>query len=266
MVWGGATLDAIARLRREWKAMESRRLDYRKFSKPTLRDLSPGKESFDCFFLCDECGYLCETNPPCPSCHATAWIDLDLWANAEALRALEEDARRHPPKWLRRRVRLTALAAGSVVGLATTGALALADALLLGGLGAVGFTVGATGLATAYTHEFTRRRLTRAIVADRVENPTTRRSNSSRSAIAGSSQTPPWTGELWIIVLRGATSQWNRSVAGIAAIGPAVLTPSHTILNPSKCRDTAATSTSANTRTRSTFKYKQHPRNPRVGA
>jgi hypothetical protein len=172
MVWGGATLDAIARLRREWKAMESRRLDYRKFSKPTLRDLSPGKESFDCFYLCDECGYLCETNPPCPSCHATAWIDLDLWANAEALRALEEDARRHPPKWLRRRVRLTALAAGSVVGLATTAALALADALLLGGLGALGFAAGATGLATAYTHEFTRRRLTRAIVADRVENPT----------------------------------------------------------------------------------------------
>jgi hypothetical protein len=172
MVWGGATLDAIARLRREFKAMEHRRLDYRKFSKPIHRDLASAREAFDCFFLCDECGYLCDTAPPCPSCGQTAWIDLDLWANAEALRALEEDRRRHPPKWLRRRVNLTALAAGSVVGLASTVALALADALVLGWTGAIGFATGATGLVTAFTHELTRRRLTRLLVADRVENPT----------------------------------------------------------------------------------------------
>lgn len=172
MVWGGATLDAIARLRREFKAMETRRLDVRRFVRPPRDMLAASKEEFDCFFLCDECGYLCEKNPPCPSCGATAWIDLDVWANAEALRALEEDERRHPPKWLRTRVNLTALAAGSLLGAASTAALALAGLLALGPAGLLVFGAGATGLATAYTHELARRRIARTIVADRVDKPT----------------------------------------------------------------------------------------------
>lgn len=172
MVWGGATLDAIARLRREFKAMEARRLDVRRFVRPPRSMLADTKEAFDCFFLCDECGYLCEQSPPCPSCGATAWIDLDLWTNAEALRALEEEERRHPPKWLRTRVNLTAFAGGSLLGAAATATLALAGVLALGPVGLVVFGVGASGLATAYTHELARRRITRTIVADRVDNPT----------------------------------------------------------------------------------------------
>ncbi|MBL9107581.1 MAG: hypothetical protein JNL82_42230 [Myxococcales bacterium] len=172
MVWGGATLDAIARLRREFKAMEVRRLDVRRFVRPPRDTQASAKEKFDCFFLCDECGYLCDKNPPCPSCGSTSWIDLDVWANAEALRALEEDARRHPPKWLRTRVNLTALAAGSLLGAGATALLALGGVLALGPLGFLVFGTGATGLATAYTHELAKRRIARTIVADRVDKPT----------------------------------------------------------------------------------------------
>lgn len=170
MVWGGATLDAIARLRREFKAMEVRRHSVHRFAPPPRSMLSDSKEAFDCFYLCDECGYLCETNPPCPACGATAWIDLDLWANAEALRAYEEDQRRHPPKWLRTRVKLTALVAGSLLGGLATAGVALAGILTIHA-GLILFGTGATGLATAYTYELAKRRITRAVVADRVEDP-----------------------------------------------------------------------------------------------
>jgi hypothetical protein len=34
------------------------------------------------------------------------------------------------------------------------------------------------------------------------------------------------TGDVWIIVLRGATNQWNRSEGGSAAIGPPIGWPS----------------------------------------
>ena len=42
---------------------------------------------------------------------------------------------------------------------------------------------------------------------------------------AGSSVSPVCTGEHWMIVLDGATSQWKRSDAGSAAIGPASASP-----------------------------------------
>ena len=34
-----------------------------------------------------------------------------------------------------------------------------------------------------------------------------------------------WTSEIWITALRGPTSQWKRSAAGRAAIGPAIVSP-----------------------------------------
>jgi hypothetical protein len=162
MVWGGATLDAIARLRKDFQQVGSKRSKVR----PHELGLGPKKEAFDCMFLCDECGYLCDTNPPCPSCGREAWIDLDYWALAEALRAREEEARRHPPEALKWRIRGASLATGTAigggcaVGLALAG-LTLAWPVLLG--------LGAT--ATAVVHSVGRHRFGRAIMTARVQSP-----------------------------------------------------------------------------------------------
>ena len=164
MVWGGATLDAIARLRREMKDLGSKRSSIR----PYQLGGSPAKESFDCLFLCDVCGYLSETDPTCPSCTAHAWIDLDYWAHAEALRAREEDARRHPPNSVQWQVRLTSLTAGAALG--ATGALWLAFAGVVGlGLPAL---LGCSVVATGLTHALGRRRLGWSLMTRRVQNPT----------------------------------------------------------------------------------------------
>ena len=48
----------------------------------------------------------------------------------------------------------------------------------------------------------------------------------SRSSVSsGSSQRPVWTGEVWMIVLDGATSQWKRSDWSSRATGPASASP-----------------------------------------
>ena len=68
----------------------------------------------------------------------------------------------------------------------------------------------------------------REILSERVERlrilpraQRTSRSTRRSSSPSGSSLRPVWTGEHWMIVLDGATSQWKRSEAGSAAIGPA---------------------------------------------
>ena len=45
------------------------------------------------------------------------------------------------------------------------------------------------------------------------------------SSVAGSSHSPVWTSDGWIIVLDGETSQWNRSAWPSRAIGPASGSP-----------------------------------------
>jgi len=132
--------------------------------------LGPGtsREVFDCMFLCDGCGYLCKTDPPCPSCGRKQWIDLTYWNHAEALRAREEEERRHPPERLKWQVRLAALKTGGAIGLGGAAGLAL------GGLATLGaplvLTLGAG--ATMLTYAFGRRRLGRSIMANHVQSPT----------------------------------------------------------------------------------------------
>lgn len=169
MVWGGATLDVLARMKREQRHGSSR-LDYRKHIRPERGLGAAGKEVFDCFFVCDGCGYLDDNTPTCPSCGGTTWIDLDYWANAEALRALEEEQRRSPPAWVRRRVGLTSLAAGAAIGLGTTAALAALGLVGAAGLAALG--AGGTGLAAALTHGLGRRRLGWSLMTKTVRDPT----------------------------------------------------------------------------------------------
>src|SRR5262249_1739831 len=72
----------------------------------------------------------------------------------------------------------------------------------------------------------------------------TNAASSSSSVAAGSLVTPPWTGEVWIIALRGAVSQWKRSGGGRAATGPPSGRPSQTATTVSRCRSIAATSAS----------------------
>ena len=48
------------------------------------------------------------------------------------------------------------------------------------------------------------------------------------SSAAGSSQRPVWTGDVWIMVLRRAISQWNRSRCDRRPIGPAAAPPAQT--------------------------------------
>lgn len=119
-------------------------------------------------FLCDSCGYLCKTDPPCPSCGRKAWIDLGYWNHAEALRAREEEERRHPPRRIEWQVRLAALKTGGAIGLGGAAGLAL------GGLATLGaplvLTLGAG--ATLLTYAFGRRKIGWSIMARRVERPT----------------------------------------------------------------------------------------------
>jgi hypothetical protein len=48
------------------------------------------------------------------------------------------------------------------------------------------------------------------------------------SAAAGSAARPVWTAEVWMAALRGAVSQWNRSLGGRSPIGPPSAPPSAT--------------------------------------
>src|SRR5215210_3385490 len=64
------------------------------------------------------------------------------------------------------------------------------------------------------------------------------------SSPAGSSLSPVCTGEDWMIVLEGATSQWKRSDAGSAAIGPASGSPAAIRTSASRWRCTAPRSAS----------------------
>ncbi|MDC0719015.1 hypothetical protein [Nannocystis bainbridge] len=164
MVWGGATVDAIARLKREQAVIASKRSSIR----PHQLGAGSPKESFDCMFLCDVCGYLCDTDPACPSCGRTAWIDLDYWHVAEALREREEEERRHPPDRLKWQVRLASVAAGAAIGIGCAGGLALAGLVALGWPSLLGLGGGATALA----HRLGRRRIGRALMLRGSSRPT----------------------------------------------------------------------------------------------
>lgn len=170
MVWGGATLDAIARLRREQRN-QPRRIDNHKLARAARGPGGPAKEAFDCLFLCDHCGYLSATQGPCPACTHTAWIDLDNWAHAEALREREEVARQNPAPDVRWRVRGASLAIGAALGLGCATGLALAGTVAIAAGALLGIGAGATGTATALTHAIARRRIGWSIMAKRVRDP-----------------------------------------------------------------------------------------------
>jgi hypothetical protein len=163
MVWGGATLDVIARMRKDRQQIGGGRCSIR----PHMLGTGPPREKFDCLYLCDECGYLSDTNPRCPSCGANSWIDLDYWVHAEFLREREHQERRNPSKEVRWQLRLASLAAGSTLGAGCAAVLAAAGVALgwplLLGLGAGG---------TAMTHGLGRRRLGWSLMARRVRDPT----------------------------------------------------------------------------------------------
>ena len=159
--------DALRRMRRD-RQNQSRLLDYRKHRKPANDGPGPANEAFDCLFLCDHCGYLSEVEGACPACTHTAWIDLDNWAHAEALRGVEEAARQHPVAEVRWRVRGATLALGTLVGVGCATGLALAGVLA----GSMASVLGATGAATALTHALARRKIGWSIMARRVRDPT----------------------------------------------------------------------------------------------
>ncbi len=163
MAYSGSPMNSVSHLQK-MGARTSHRSSVRTYQ------LGPGtsKEAFDCMFLCGECGYLCDTDPACPACGQRAWIDLDYWNHAEALRAREEEERRHPPAHLKWQVGLEALKTGGVIGVGS------AAGLVLGGLATLGaplvLSLGAGAAVLTYT--FGRRRIGRAIMAQRVETAT----------------------------------------------------------------------------------------------
>src|SRR5665213_578857 len=53
-------------------------------------------------------------------------------------------------------------------------------------------------------------------------------------AAAGSAQRPVCVGEVWIIVLRGAVSQWKRSRGGSFPIGPLSIPPAQIAANAAR--------------------------------
>lgn len=160
----GAVFDALARLRRDMPKFGSKRSSVR----PHELGGGPKKESFDCMFLCDACGYLCDTDPPCPSCGRTEWIDLDYWGLAEALRAREEDERRHPPADITWRVRLTSIAAGLLFGVLCSAGLELSGLLAFDWPALLGLGAG----GAAMTHGLGRRQIAWGMLARQVQRPT----------------------------------------------------------------------------------------------
>lgn len=160
----GAVFDAIARMKRDMPKFGRQRSSVR----PHELGVGPKKEPFDCMFLCDACGYLCDTDPPCPSCGRSEWIDLDYWGLAEALRAREEEERKNPSPQVKWQVRLASLATGSAVGVGCAAGLALAGVVALGWPALLGFGAGATAL----THGLGRRRIGWSLMARRVQRPT----------------------------------------------------------------------------------------------
>ena len=160
MVWGGAVFDVIARLKRERPDLNSRRGSVR----PHELEFASSREPFPCLLLCDGCGYLADRKDPCPACGRVAWIDLNLWAHAHALREREEADRQNPAPEVRWQIRLASLGLGGglVAGLSAAGVLALGWLPLL--------ACGA-GAAVA-THRLGRRGLGWSIMARRVRWPT----------------------------------------------------------------------------------------------
>src|SRR6185312_1585500 len=78
--------------------------------------------------------------------------------------------------------------------------------------------------------------------------------NSSSRARSGVSQRPECTGETWIIVLRGATSQWKRSRRESRAMGPASGLPAQILGIASRCCRTSSRSISGQSaRNRASF-------------
>ena len=70
-------------------------------------------------------------------------------------------------------------------------------------------------------------------------------SSSRASVSSGSSHSPVWTGEVWITVLDGATSQWKRSDCSSCATGPeSGVARRRSASIASRCARTSATSSS----------------------
>ena len=164
MVWGGAVLDVIARLRRERPDLASRRSSVR----PGDLAWAGSRETFPCLYLCDACGYLADTQAPCPACRQLSWIDLNLWAHAHALREREEAERQNPSPEVRWQVRLAALAIGGGLGTGIAAGLAAAGLVTLGWPALLVLGAG----ATAATGTLGRRKLGWSIMARRVQWPT----------------------------------------------------------------------------------------------
>lgn len=142
--------------------MARRRLS-RKLVRPKSRDCdTPDRLPYPCYYLCSDCGWLEEgrVGDPmrhdrepvapgtCPSCSATAWVDLGLRSMALGYReaeALDEDMA-DDRSWGR------SVTLGALLGAATTAALATVFPLALdvvGPLTAAGIGVGALGTVIA---------------------------------------------------------------------------------------------------------------------
>jgi protein-disulfide isomerase len=87
--------------------------------------------------------------------------------------------------------------------------------------------IGATGGA-----------MTRLSAPDSLADYSTRSAKSACSGAAGSSVSPVWAGENWMIVLDGAISQPKRSDAERCATGPAAGSPAATRTSASSCEMT----------------------------
>jgi len=166
---GGVTgFQMLARMRHGAQDLGRKRVSPRSADLVVAPDSSPLKESFDCLFLCDVCGYLCDTDPVCPSCGQQDWVDLDYWSLAEALRTREEAMRRQPPGSVQWQVRLASLVGGTALGVAGAAGLAFAELMSLG----LPSLLGCGALATGLTHLVGRRRFGWSIMTKRVQKPT----------------------------------------------------------------------------------------------
>lgn len=111
---GGGRIDVVSRVR-QFRPGGGR--VYVRHALPKFE--GPLTESFRCFFLCGECGWLdagAQREPyreapgangtagrTCPYCQNEAWVDLNDVATAAALRESDERHRLTPAGWARRR-------------------------------------------------------------------------------------------------------------------------------------------------------------------